>query len=177
MSMLSTWDDDDDFMEPLEALKQVRLGADTALRWEALGVCCGCAFWLSAAYHTLPCCAFRQLVSTHPSCAPTSLLAPPPTSSLRLRPPSPQASASLELHESASCACLLPCGLLPEELEDLEELQLGPKGKVLGAGLKGTTAINPWMGRWGGGRWWGEEAVLGARVWRVGACCGVGWGG
>ena len=31
MSMLSTWDDDDDFMEPLEALKQVRLGADTAL--------------------------------------------------------------------------------------------------------------------------------------------------
>ncbi|KAI7842934.1 hypothetical protein COHA_003443 [Chlorella ohadii] len=35
-----------------------------------------------------------------------------------------QASASFELHESASCAALLPCGLLPEELEELESLKL-----------------------------------------------------
>lgn len=28
------------------------------------------------------------------------------------------------LHESASCAALLPCGLLPEELEELESLTL-----------------------------------------------------
>ncbi|PRW44487.1 hypothetical protein C2E21_6606 [Chlorella sorokiniana] len=35
-----------------------------------------------------------------------------------------QASASFALHESASCAALLPCGLLPEELEELESLKL-----------------------------------------------------
>lgn len=35
-----------------------------------------------------------------------------------------QASASFALHESESCAALLPCGLLPEELEELESLQL-----------------------------------------------------
>ena len=31
-----------------------------------------------------------------------------------------QASSSLELHESLSCSLLLPCGLLPEELAELE---------------------------------------------------------
>lgn len=35
-----------------------------------------------------------------------------------------QASASFALHESESCAALLPCGLLPEELEELESLKL-----------------------------------------------------
>ena len=38
--------------------------------------------------------------------------------------PHEQASASFALHESESCAALLPCGLLPEELEELESLQL-----------------------------------------------------
>ena len=31
-----------------------------------------------------------------------------------------EASASLDLHESQSCSLLLPCGLLPEELAELE---------------------------------------------------------
>lgn len=31
-----------------------------------------------------------------------------------------QSSASLDLHESGSCLLLLPCGLLPEELAELE---------------------------------------------------------
>ena len=32
-----------------------------------------------------------------------------------------EASASLDLRESESCSLLLPCGLLPEELAELEE--------------------------------------------------------
>jgi hypothetical protein len=31
-----------------------------------------------------------------------------------------QQSCTIELHESLSCQLLLPCGLLPEELEELE---------------------------------------------------------
>ena len=68
-----------------------------------------------------------------------------------------QASTSLDLHESASCSCLLPCGLLPEELAELE-------GSHLASGLQGERAVcqgrtpTPmrgagccWLGGWASG--------------------------
>ena len=62
--------------------------------------------------------------AARPACSP---LACPMSAQLstHLRPRPCQASASLALHESASCAALLPCGLLPEELAELEELEGG----------------------------------------------------
>jgi hypothetical protein len=45
------------------------------------------------------------------------------------------ASTSLELHESQSCSLLLPCGLLPEELAELEASALAStlQGECCGA--------------------------------------------
>lgn len=55
-----------------------------------------------------------------------------PTAALRPM----QASATLELHESASCSLLLPCGLLPEELEELESIG-SPRSSLKGGPFEG----------------------------------------
>ena len=46
-----------------------------------------------------------------------------------------EASASLDLRESESCSLLLPCGLLPEELAELEASALAStlQGECCGA--------------------------------------------
>jgi hypothetical protein len=69
-----------------------------------------------------------------------------------------KSSAEMQLHESSSATCLLPCGLLPEELEELEgigslltttttALIEGARGKKRAAWAVGSCILQPCLNR------------------------------